>query len=292
MKIFAIVVLAICFIGQTSNRPAPTPTETSNKQQNHNQSSDNRRTGGNAPTSATPAAPTQLISPQRDLKPTNVSNESNCKSSANWWLVFFTAALVLASILQFLALRRQANSLADSVKTANDAAKSAKESAEAATNTVKSMDVTAERELRAYVFTVRVERHKRTPFGADPFMVAITITNGGKTPAYNCCPYARISCIALNQDIGLPEPVRSETDPMFVLHPGQTFEFSTDPTPMPDGQHKIVMNGIQDIHVWGKIDYIDTFGEPRYTRFHLKCSGAINYSDGVFVYCKHGNKAH
>jgi hypothetical protein len=284
-----ILCALILAVGQ-SNRPAPTPAKNSQPQENHGQNGNSSSAVANQPANPAGSPPSQTIPPNGNLKPSDVAQECNAASSADGWLALFTLALVIVSILQFVTLKRQANSLEDSVGISKDAATSAKTSAIAASNTVNAMEQTAKRQLRAYVFIVKVERHSKFYYRHPNFVASISIKNGGATPAYGCTASVDIAIHPAGYDQDMPNIEHQSTDPMLVLHPDQSLEISTKSIRVVEQENEFI-GGLKGIHVWGRIQYVDAFKEGHYTRFHLKCFGNIDFSDGKFVYCDKGNDA-
>jgi hypothetical protein len=209
--------------------------------------------------------------------------------------------LAIVGFLQYLTLKSQAKWMKQNVDVtkglvaeSQNSAASAKESAKAATDTLTDYRKNTERELRAYVFTVFVEREK-TPSGQsvlkkDPFIAKIAIKNAGRTPAHDCslCIGLCFSNPALNETLSFPN--RKGTEPHFVLPPDQTVIVPSDPLPLAPQVHQQIQLGTQEIHALGEITYTDVFGNIQHNKFHLRTSGAA-YDAGEFIFCPGDNKA-
>jgi hypothetical protein len=156
--------------------------------------------------------------------------------------------------------------------------------------TIETMDDTAERQLRAYVwFTVSPTR---------PLMPTIimrgVIKNTGQTPAYETCFWANTEVFShplpVGQVFSTAPPIIDA--PRYVVNPGsEHFSDNTSDTPLTEEQMASIMNGTMRLYSWGEIRYIDAFKKERYSRFKLYWQRAEGPLYGTWVYCDDGNTA-
>jgi hypothetical protein len=146
---------------------------------------------------------------------------------------------------------------------------------------IESGKVASQRQLRAYVGVDDVLRDEHVEGGVP--RVSIMIKNFGATPAYKL-GIAADAQIAFAVD---QVPVATSTSKTLGhLPPGlglriprpAGLSIGTAPGHEPDTSYS-------RIFVYGCIEYVDTFGEPHFTRFRLE-EGA----DGKFFACAEGNE--
>jgi hypothetical protein len=207
--------------------------------------------------------------------------------SLEFWLVLFTAFLVIVGILQFIVFRRQEKWMRDAVGIAQKSASAAQDGAKAAAETVALMRETSEKELRARVF---IESAKRVGTGPVSFSAEITIKNFGKIPASECTYLFAMQCLPVSELPPILHP--SGQEPRMVLPPGAGVrDFKTLPTgTFQIKQENLVRAGAYAVCVYGRIEYGDGFGNRRHSAFVMKCCGS-DYDIGRFSFCQTGNEA-
>jgi hypothetical protein len=207
--------------------------------------------------------------------------------SLEFWLVVFTAALVIVGILQYRVFRAQEKRMEETVDLAQKSADAAKDSAKAAAETVELMRATSEKELRARVF---IESAKRAGTGPVSFSAEITIKNFGKIPASECTYFFAMQCLPISESPPILHP--SGQEPRMVLPPGaEVRDFKTLPTgTFQITQENLVRAGANAVCVYGRIEYGDGFGNRRHSAFFMKCCGS-DYDLGRFSFCQTGNEA-
>jgi hypothetical protein len=198
----------------------------------------------------------------------------------------FQAWLLAATLY---AMRRQGLSMRRQTTHIRRSASAARKSANAAAATVKIMQDTAEKQLRAYVYVVAAARQWD---GVREPILKVQIKNAGQTPAYDCVRYA-VEAVS----------------PIFPQHPG---EFETIPnntqkykSPIPPGESVEIVStalrvdprqigeisrGRGAVYLFGRIEYRDAFGNNRESKFRLVCTGE-NITRGLFAVCDEGNTA-
>jgi hypothetical protein len=196
--------------------------------------------------------------------------------------VWLLAATLSAMRRQGLSMRRQTTHIRRS-------ASAARKSANAAAATVKIMQETAEKQLRAYVYVVAASRQSD---GIREPTLRVQIKNAGQTPAYDCVRYA-VEAVSPT----FPQlPENFETFPVKLekykspIPPGESVEIVTtavQPDPRQIGE---ISRSKAAIYLFGKIEYRDAFGNSRESTFRLVCVGE-NVTRGLFAVCDEGNTA-
>ncbi|MGH6870069.1 MAG: hypothetical protein ACREHE_01070 [Rhizomicrobium sp.] len=154
-------------------------------------------------------------------------------------------------------------------------------------DTIEQMKATEERELRAYIFVdnVTIENGPNATWTAT-----VTIRNFGKTPAYSAKIRAE-GAVREKEDAIKIIPrsdehfVRQET----IIPPGHPFIAVVDLQELPVDIHYWykVLGSTKLPFVWGRVDYVDAFGRPRWTQFQLiHLHGYL-----TFAFCAVGNEA-
>jgi hypothetical protein len=146
---------------------------------------------------------------------------------------------------------------------------------------IESGETAAQRKLRAYVGVTNVV-HEEQVEGHAP-RVTITIKNFGATPAYKLAVAADAQ-IAFSVD-HVPVATRvSKT--LGHLPPGLEFKISR-PTVVSLGTARgnEADTAYSRVFAYGCIEYVDTFGEPHFTRFRLE-----EGSGRKFFACAEGNE--
>ncbi len=146
---------------------------------------------------------------------------------------------------------------------------------------IESGKASTQRQLRAYVAVSDVVREEHV--GGHSSRVNITLRNFGTTPAYRLA-IAADARIAFFVD---QVPVATSAGrTLGYLPPGLDFQIPR-PAVLSIGTARGDETNSADsrIFVSGCIEYVDTFGEPHFTRFRLE-EGA----DGQFFACAEGNE--
>jgi hypothetical protein len=146
---------------------------------------------------------------------------------------------------------------------------------------VESGETAAQRKLRAYVAVSDVV-HEEQLEGHVP-RVSITIKNFGATPAYKLAVAADAqTAFAVDQ---IPVAT-SSSKTLGHLPPGLEFKISR-PAVVSIGKARgdEADTAHSRVFVYGCIEYVDTFGDPHFTRFRLE-----EGSDRRFFACDEGNE--
>ena len=126
----------------------------------------------------------------------------------------------------------------------------------------------SERELRAYVFPISVKvTNFQTP---TPLLAVVQIRNSGQTPAYRLtCTTRLIICPFPNTDFNVPQSFNLE----YLGPRGKVWRTARTRAALTNDQEQQIVNGNFSIHVFGRIDYTDAFGSPRWTTFRTIARG-------------------
>lgn len=167
----------------------------------------------------------------------------------------------------------------------------AAEAAQATKDSVEVARSTAERQLRAYVFPISASMLDFA-IGSIP-RADITIKNTGQTPAYDCTVIACIYRIGLPIVGAFPAPEVPTRMSGGSLGPGM--ERHPKPAlnkPLCEADHTEIMDGRDSIFVFGRINYTDAFGEPRFANFRYEFGRQnARRNDGGMHVCAEGNES-
>jgi hypothetical protein len=190
--------------------------------------------------------------PQSQAEAAEKSDEEKDQLSSNWWLVRATWLLAIIGLLQLCVFGLQARRLRQTIKT---------------------MDETAVRQLRAYVSAQmgvgNIPVQNLTSTAA--VNTHVLIYNHGRTPAYqvevlagiDVLPYPLSANYRLPAVTPPPRPI-SKT----VIHPdGHTINGTFSAAPISAFQMNQIQTGSHRLYVFGTIKYIDAFKKPRTTTF-------------------------
>lgn len=206
--------------------------------------------------------------------------------STDNWTIGLTLATAVILALQLFVFGIQARRLNQSINEARRATEATRIAAGAAEQTVITMNLTARRDLRAYVAVSKSSIEHMDENGHP--RANLTIKNFGKTPAYRFAVSANINFVPPGD-----EP-REPKEPIGVvghLAPGGEFEVVVEADWLLNTAWRYqVMNKTAAVFVYGLIRYIDTFGKPRFTRFRVMTDGGRSVPVGCLVSCATGNE--
>lgn len=225
----------------------------------------------------------EQVDQERSEKEERFANEHSL-IFATWFLAFTTGLLFLAAAIQAGLFVWQLRLIRDSAKDAMSAAKAATESAQAskiqaevAQETLKTMQDTAERQLRAYVL---VEARRIKQFDtANPTVVELCIKNVGQTPAYEIQISAGVQVLPVNIPAGTNFNASFQGNiSITTVHPNnELFTDARSSTPLSSAEISQIKNGTQNrLYVAGTLKYRDAFKKQRATEF-LVSTGGIEF---------------
>jgi hypothetical protein len=252
-----------------------------------------------APAPAEPAVPDTRGTPEHPLvvdaipvkTPTDVRHEDEDRAergNADWWAKNLGIATILILLLQAIAFMIQAHRLNQSVIAMQEATQATKDVAAAETATVKMMDATARRELKAYLF-IQLAKVELVRPGSRP-VVKVTFCNFGKTPAHKI--KLMMDCAVGHAFADLPQPQRMPDD-IGTLGPTASFTATNDPpmSVLSDQEYQGLVNGTHSLFVYGSVRYEDTFrNKDRFQTFRLMLGGGLGLRNGDLALCKEGNE--
>lgn len=242
----------------------------------NNGGSNHQQQKGQNPAESRPVTAIPESNPAGDRRPI-VSDQ---KATTDWWLVYFTAALVVVGLLQFIALLLHEHWMKKNVRIAQD-------SANAAVNIANTLKDTAVRQLRAYVFPNLAQR---LHVGSGVFKIKVEVQNSGQTPAYNYAAFLAVGVFEVGtepENLPLPPGLELSTG---TLAPGDKLELGGLQQPLTPEQESAIRTGTHAIYVHGDVKYRDAFDFQRFTKFRLFCTGEW-FDKGRFASCPDGNEA-
>jgi hypothetical protein len=152
----------------------------------------------------------------------------------------------------------------------------AQRAAHAAEQSVRTMEGTAERQLRAYVFvdggsiqlidenTITLPTNLDIYTGQLFVRVHTPFKNFGSTPAYRFTIWRSVDIWNTNAPQFGEIGTRIGND---IIGPGATIEITADKQITPE-EFGEIRNRTKSIFSWGQIDYIDAFNKGRFFRFY------------------------
>ncbi len=215
------------------------------------------------------------------------------KASTDRWTTGLALATTLILAFQLVVFERQARRLNESVQEAkrateatNTVAVATQTAASIAEQTVNRMNLTALRDLRAYVAVPRGSIEKLDENGSP--RATVVIKNFGRTPAYLFAPSAQLDYVPPNEKPRIPqEPTRE----LGHLAPGAEFEVVLDaPWQLSGPMRHHVLTKTGAVYAQGTIKYADTYGIQRFTRFRVRTDGAASVPSGRLVSCDSWNE--
>jgi hypothetical protein len=232
---------ALLLFGQ-SQPPSPTPAKSGEEPQQAEQSKPPEASTDQQPTQPTSATIHKGQTAQSQNVGTNPGEKAARGHTPDWWLVWFTLALVVAAFLQLLAMLIQARYMRKTIDFAK-----------------RSMEITE----RARVALENFQFHDlEEPQHAD-FSFSYTITNTGKTNANIIGRLGEITCHDLP---ATPQyDASSEQEMSVTIAATKGFEFHTDPIPKAKIPLEAIMSGTARLYASGYVHYKDVFGEEQWT---------------------------
>lgn len=245
---------------QTTREPAQQNSASSKKPENKDHSgSANVPIATKSLTSDPNPSQAQVFKTDHEDK---ASNELRLTISTEW-LAIFTFGLVIVGLIQVGLFAWQLSLMRSSLIDTNNAARAANKSAEAAEQTVKIMQDTAQRQMRAYISVNGI-----TDWTVDEGYIGfrLTIRNTGQTPAYNLRSGSKVSIAPFPRMDPLPHVPLTEKS-LATLGP------ATEQYLIPYG-HALSTSELAGfektevaIYIHGRIEYHDAFGQLRVTSF-------------------------
>lgn len=206
-------------------------------------------------------------SPRSPSEDARDQRERDDRAAADWWIVRLTAVLGALALLQLLAFALQAFRLRQ---------------------TVRAMQESSERQLRAYVF-VAAARIENYGVGQVP-RAKLTIRNSGQTPAVRLINRASLGFDTFPPNV-TPPMEKGDAPPSRPLPPGS--EFLVQPSlgrALNSDDVEGLKAGSVALYVTGTIQYHDAFDQPHVTEYRLFAGGSAGLGGEMAGYDE-GNRA-
>jgi hypothetical protein len=143
-----------------------------------------------------------------------------------------------------------------------------------------SGQATARRQLRAYVAVSDIVYE--SPIEGQAPRVTVTIKNFGATPAYKLAIAVDAQIASHEQQLSF---ATSPSRTLGHLPPGVEFAITRSALIYPGTVSADEADSARSVFVHGCIEYVDTFGDPHFTRFRLQ-----DGPDPKFRACREGNE--
>jgi len=211
-------------------------------------------------------------------------------------MVVFTAVIATTGILgtiifnnQLGAMQAQLNEMKAAREDTKRSADAAIASSDAAKSAVKLSEITAERQLRAYVSVVSGSMQLVSLVeGGFGVKVHIELKNSGQTPGYNFSTWIRKPEILSPDALPFTAPTPlSERAGASIIGPNTAVGLEwIIPIDLVTAQE--VGSGEKKLFVWGGSDFIDAFGEKRAFIFRsISSTGIFNTVGNVLAIQPH-----
>lgn len=130
-----------------------------------------------------------------------------------------------------------------------------------AERTLEQIKISNERQLRAYISVVKIDRSRRQE--GDPWMIQLGIKNTGQTPAYNLKFWSSYKIIdsADEKTLILGEPKFSPTESDIGPDQGETIV--NEMNDLTGDVWEEFKSFKKVIYYWGRVEFSDAFGGPR-----------------------------
>jgi hypothetical protein len=277
-RIVVAVILCALFAGVAQARSKhPTPSNWKNESRIPQTQTEHGQQPSAADQRGTEQSPVivKIIGAEPKAQNAASGNPNNGKEKppTDWWGIGVAGGTLVVLVLQLIAFVVQASRLGQTISVMKD---------------------TAERQLRAYVFPIKVG--VKLYIGNVP-EYRVIIKNSGQTPAYKLRHIDRF----LSGEFPRKEPLPDAVSPDFSitnLGPGQKLEKSgiaqrCDGTPViftADALEKL-KDGTAAIYAFGKIDFVDAFKRNRWIKYRYMTGGDVGFhSDGKLIICQQGNE--
>ncbi|HUY68237.1 MAG TPA: hypothetical protein VMV79_02935 [Alphaproteobacteria bacterium] len=224
------------------------------------------------------------------LNPQNAQIKITDKFSSDWWLVYFTAGLVIVGLTQILLFFWQLvlirASLIDakiSADAAKDGAQAAKDSADAMKNVATIIDKNGRKQMRAYLSIITGNCFPQNREKNTKYEIRIFIKNTGFTPAHAvyCAFRIKIFPFPLPEDVDLSLPPAPVSETAGHIATGQHNYFTAWLDDFISDETIEEIKGLRGkaLYLYGTVKYKDVWGESCYTNF---CQMALWDSDGNY----------
>lgn len=155
---------------------------------------------------------------------------------------------------------------------------------------VAGADLTAERQLRAYVFVSLADGEKLFLDENGCLSAPLIIKNYGQTPAYNlkCSVFIGPCKLPLAEILDPPNYTGGSVG--CLPHNQAHRQYPTVLRPLTETEIEGITSGKYGMFVWGYLEYKDIFKSVQNVQFRMVSSGA-DFARGELAYCNEGNEA-
>jgi hypothetical protein len=188
----------------------------------------------------------------------------------DWWMIALTFGLFLVAVVQAGMFWRQLRIMSAGLRDTRQAADAATQSAIATKASVGLAEDTAERQLRAYVLVLQLELDmSETPPLPDEGKAALklAIKNWGLTPAYDVRVYAETRFFPRTSEQAGFVDARMPGVPKGTIPPGWNCLQAMGFPATAARKCGECCGGRHMTSLFGRIEYVDTFGVRRYSNF-------------------------
>lgn len=218
------------------------------------------------------------------------SAQAAVESARVAWVQFCVGLLGVALLVgTFIATAYAAHFAYRAAEATHAGATADQNSAETADKTLREMEVTNKRQLRAYVAFHRATLDDL--FGANP-TVEVVFINDGQTPAHEYtseCYIALTYFPIFGADLATI-PLEGYQSKCVVPPKGpNTVAVSLGRT-LADWEKDHVRKRMLSLYVYGWTNYKDAFGDSQWTKFRVMCGGWTKRTSGKMVNCPEGNE--
>lgn len=229
-------------------------------------------------------------------------------ASYTLWLVIFTAMLAASTIGLWLVtaktLRHAKNEAWMNARNMRASISAANVSAQAAVDALTHARESSERELRAYVMHFSADLFYAGNLPKNPKVnwteqaaVSLVIKNEGLTPAYKLKHWAYVDVAPITDESRMcviPGPALA-IRPLMLGRNGSATAYRWLNRPISPEERAGIGSGTHAIYAYGRIEYIDAFGKPRWTNYKLSYNNAswppLGKNPMAMNFCSDGNDA-
>jgi hypothetical protein len=138
----------------------------------------------------------------------------------------------------------------------------------ASTNQLRHAEVTAERQLRAYLYAANADLF----FDGETICGHVKVRNAGQTPAYQVSPYFQMGTRPASDRFIEPDRDDTGRSSSMIIGPGGAGD-ANQKLHIGDRQAELlarVQSGDLVVYGWGRVDYFDVFKKPRWMTFRMR----------------------
>jgi hypothetical protein len=182
-------------------------------------------------------------------------------------LAWKTAGLFRETAALRAAADQQANDMKASINEAKRSADAARDSAAATRASVELAERTAEHQLRAYLGVASAKIISSD--GGTTFVIEVEITNSGQTPARRVT-HGIVAEIQIQHEPPASFQAAERASGERVMVPNARFTLKRDIAIGGPSGAATIRNGQRTIFAWGRVDYIDAFGQSQHFEFRYR----------------------